>query len=53
MYAIKYGEFEMVKYLVDQGADLAASNHGKSPLDYAKAYDHPEIEQYLVEKGAK
>lgn len=48
MFAVKYGQLEMVKYLVDQGAKLETiSNEGRTVFDYAKKYGHPEIEKYL------
>jgi ankyrin repeat protein len=48
MFAVKYGQLEMVKYLLDEGAKLETiSNEGKTVFDYAKKYGHPEIEKYL------
>lgn len=51
MFAVKYGQLEMVKYLHNNGAQLETiSNEGRTALDYAKIYEHPEIEKYIIEK---
>jgi hypothetical protein len=48
MYAVKYGHLEMVKYLLEKGADInKVSVEGKTALDYAKKYRHLKIEAYL------
>ncbi|MFY0602857.1 MAG: ankyrin repeat domain-containing protein [Flavobacteriaceae bacterium] len=48
MYAVKYGHLKMVKYLLDNGADInKVSVEGKTALDYALKYKHPEIEAFL------
>lgn len=54
MFAAKYGQLEMVKYLLDQGAILETiSNEGKTVFDYAKKYGNPEIEKYLKDLLSK
>lgn len=48
MYAIKYGDKELVKTLVDSGADVSQlSARGKSAQDYARKYEKKEIYEYL------
>jgi len=49
MYAVKYGELEMVKYLLNNGANINAVNQEKTVLSYAIRYKYPEIEKYLKE----
>tara|TARA_R110002073_G_scaffold108336_3_gene243421 strand:+ start:88595 stop:89773 length:1179 start_codon:yes stop_codon:yes gene_type:complete len=52
MYAVKYGRFEMVKYLLAKGADInKVSVEGKTAFDYAIKYKHPEIETFLKAYG--
>ncbi|MFT4760315.1 MAG: ankyrin repeat protein [Paraglaciecola sp.] len=44
----------MVKYLVDLGADINfVSIKGKTALDYAIQYKHPEVTAYLKGLNAK
>jgi ankyrin repeat protein len=50
MYAAKYGPLEMVKYLVENGADLNARYRGKTALDFAVQYRHPDIRKFLKEQ---
>ncbi len=51
MYAVKYGQLDMVKYLVDNGAKLETKTaKGNTALDYAKKYKHAAIEAYIAEK---
>jgi len=48
MYAVKYGHLNMVKYLLEKGADInKVSVEGKTAFDYATKYNHPEIEAFL------
>ncbi len=48
MYAVKYGHLNMTKYLLEKGADInTVSVEGKTALDYAIRYSHPEIETFL------
>ncbi|MDG1228212.1 MAG: ankyrin repeat domain-containing protein, partial [Polaribacter sp.] len=51
MYAVKYGQLEMVKYLVNKGAKITTeTSRGKTALDYAEKYDQYEIAEYLKEE---
>ena len=53
MLAAQTGTFEMVKYLVDSGADVNATNHKNwTALMQAAAYGTVEMVKYLVEHGA-
>lgn len=46
--AAKRGHLQMVKLLVDRGADLRATdNDGMTALDYAKRFSRVEVIQYL------
>ena len=48
MYAAKHGHLELVKLLLDAGADIdIVSVEGKTALDYAINYKHPDIEAFL------
>jgi len=54
MYAAKYGRLDIVKYLLDKGADInVISIKGKTALSYSIQYESPEIEKYLKSKGAE
>tara|TARA_B100000795_G_C22795513_1_gene439149 strand:- start:1475 stop:2635 length:1161 start_codon:yes stop_codon:yes gene_type:complete len=54
MYASKYDKLNMVKYLVDLGADINfVSIKGKTALDYAIQYKRPEVTAYLKGLNAK
>ncbi len=47
------GNFEIVKLLVDNGADVNYSNKfGTTPYKIAKCFDQNEIADYLLEHGA-
>ena len=46
-YAAKYGRLEMLKKLIDAGADISKAYKGRTPLDYAKKYENTEIIEYL------
>ncbi|AAV51143.1 ankyrin containing protein, partial [Acanthamoeba polyphaga mimivirus] len=46
----EYGNFEIVKYLIDNGADITAINeYGFTPLDLSSKNGHYEIVKLLVE----
>lgn len=48
MYAAKYNQLEMVKALLNAGADRSIKNRGLDVLDYAKKYKHLDIVNYLM-----
>lgn len=56
-YACARGNLELVKYLVDQGADINRkfSSMGITPLDTAKGSRtyNPKVCEFLIEKGAE
>lgn len=48
MYAVKYGNLKMAKALVKYGANAKTENSsGRTALDYAKRYEHKELQNYL------
>ena len=50
---MQYGHLEVVRLLVDAGADKDKVNKfGSTPLYVASDYGHLEIVRLLVEKGA-
>lgn len=49
-YSAKNGYFDILKYLIENGADVHASNN--VALRWASCKGHLEIVKYLVEKGA-
>ncbi|MDD3740896.1 MAG: ankyrin repeat domain-containing protein [Bacteroidales bacterium] len=54
--AVENSNFEMVKLLVEYGADVNCKNgEGETPLGYAKQYptDKDEIIDFLIEKGGR
>jgi len=52
-YACKYGHLEIVKFLVEKGADINQKNDfGKTPLMYASARGHLEIVELLLKNKA-
>lgn len=52
MHAIDAGNLELVKRLIDKGADIKAVNQqGQSGLEYAKAVGNNEIYGYLRRKN--
>ena len=54
MYASANGHLEVVKYLLENGADINAkdSNWGYTVLIYAAEYVNLETVQFLIENGA-
>ena len=53
MKAAEWGQLEVVKYLIDNGADMEAKNNfGATALLYAASNEHLEVCQYLIEQGA-
>ncbi|CAJ0953112.1 unnamed protein product, partial [Mesorhabditis belari] len=51
--ACDYGQTEVVKYLLEHGADVNKTDcHGISPLLYAAWEDHLELAKVLISKGA-
>lgn len=52
--AAKYGDLEVVEYLVEKGANVnEKDDDGYTPLHVAAKKGYLEIVEYLVEKGAK
>jgi ankyrin repeat protein len=49
--AARYGRDEVVKYLLDKGVDVAASD-GMTPLHWAAGGGHLEMMKLLIERGA-
>jgi len=48
MYAIKYGDIDLVKTLIKNGADASQlSKQGKSALQYARKYEKKDVYDYL------
>ncbi|MBI2788174.1 MAG: caspase family protein [Elusimicrobia bacterium] len=53
-FAAALGEDQMVRILVDAGADLASlDKYGRTPFEIAKAMRNPEIAKYLKEQELK
>ena len=52
MTAIEFGQTEVVKTLIDWGADVKGSCQGYTPLIVACIFDEPKIAKLLLEKGA-
>ena len=54
MYAVKYGNLNIVKQLVEAGADInLRNNEGANAFYYAQKYQQKEIEEYLKSKVQK
>jgi ankyrin repeat protein len=49
--SVKNGHIDVVKYLIDQGADIHANNEWI--LYYGISRGHLDIVKFLVEKGVK
>ena len=53
IWASKYGHTEIVKFLIEKGADIEdKNNNGYTPLIWTSSYGYTEIIKFLVEKGA-
>ena len=53
MYAANNGYLEIVKYLIDKGADIDNENRGgDTALVYASENGHFDVVKYLIEKGS-
>lgn len=55
IYAAESGQLSMVKYLIENGADInikASFTGGKTALTYAATSNKPKVIQYLIDKGA-
>jgi len=51
MGASKNGKLEVVKYLIDKGADInIKDNYGDTALDFASRNGHLEIAKYFIKK---
>lgn len=51
--AARWGQFDMVQFLIDQGADVNKSGASWStPLQWARKKSHFDIESFLVNSGA-
>ena len=54
MLASKYDRMNMVSYIIEAGAEINfVSIKGKTALDYAVQYKHPEITEFLKQHSAK
>jgi ankyrin repeat protein len=50
--AAAHGQVEIVRFLIEQGADKNKSAHdGATPLSVATAYGHIEIDRFFVEQN--
>ena len=48
-WAASEGRMEVVKFYIEElNAPLLTGEGGKTPLDYAKLYDHSDVEKYLL-----
>jgi len=53
LYASRYNNFEMVRILVDRGANLNVRNiNGNTALSIAQANGNEQISNFLIERGA-
>ncbi len=50
--ACNFGPLEMVRHLLDLGADPNVSSRGMTPLHYAVSVDEPEFVRVLLDAGA-
>ncbi|MGV8124932.1 MAG: ankyrin repeat domain-containing protein [Candidatus Xenobiia bacterium LiM19] len=52
LYAVKGGNIEIVKLLIEKGADVSAATNGYTALHEAAKLGHKEIAELLITKGA-
>ena len=53
-FAARYGDFEIVKFLVSKGADVnETDNFGNTPLDVAHKAEKGVVLDYLLSQGAQ
>ncbi len=53
MLAAAFNDLEMVKYLIEEGADInTVDNYGMTALDYAKKMGQRMVEEFLGSAGA-
>ena len=53
MYAAGEGRFDVVKYLINHGADVSKTNdYEQTALHYASGYGHLNVVELLLSKGA-
>ena len=53
MYAAGEGKFDVVKYLINHGADVGKTNfYGQTALHYASEFGYLEMVELLLSKGA-
>ena len=50
--AVATGNTDLVKTLIDQGADVNAKSNGMGPIHYAAKYNRVEIIKLLITAGA-
>lgn len=50
MYAVQYGQIDMVIDLINKGADIDVEINGNTAMAYAKKYEQQEILEYLQAK---
>ena len=52
MHAAKNGHIEVVRLLLDNGADINANFFGSTALKYSAMNGHVEVVKFLLDKGA-
>ena len=53
-FASQYGHFDMVKILIERGAEVnVENNNGETPLHYASAYGQENVAEFLISNGAE
>jgi hypothetical protein len=51
-FASQNGYLDLVRFLLEHGADPTAQNHGRTPLQLASRYGHLDVARFLLEHGA-